>query len=160
MANIRVGSGYDIHQLKPNLPFLLGGISIKHNKGILAHSDGDIVFHALSDAILGAAALGDIGCYFPDTDPENKNINSREILVSVLEKLANMSYQIGNVDITIVLERPKLQPIIADIKSSVANSLNTPLTNVNIKATTSEGMGFIGKKKGVACYATVLIEKM
>jgi len=160
MTNIRVGIGYDVHQLKPNLPFVLGGVNINHNKGILAHSDGDIIFHALSDALLGAAALGDIGHFFPDNNPKYKNINSGKILVFVLEKLFELSYQIVNVDIIIVLEKPKLQSIISKIKKSVADYLKIDITNVNIKATTSERMGFVGREEGIACYATVLVEKI
>lgn len=160
MTNIRIGTGYDVHQLKNNLPFLLGGIEVSHYKGVVAHSDGDIVFHALSDALLGAAALGDIGHFFPDTDAEFKNMDSSIILSSVLDELSKLSYQIVNVDITIVLERPKLQPIISTIKKSVAKYLKTQLDQVNIKATTSEKMGFVGKEEGVVCYASVLIEKI
>ena len=160
MTNLRIGTGYDVHQLKNNLPLLLGGVEVSHNKGIVAHSDGDIVFHALSDALLGAAALGDIGHFFPDTDPAFKNMDSSVILSSVLSELSKLSYQIVNVDITIVLERPKLQPIIPAIKNSVAKYLKTQLNQVNIKATTSEKMGFVGKEEGVVCYASVLIEKI
>lgn len=160
MTNLRIGTGYDVHQLKNNLPLLLGGVEVSHNKGIVAHSDGDIVFHALSDALLGAAALGDIGHFFPDTDPAFKNMDSSVILSSVLSELSKLSYQIVNADITIVLERPKLQPIIPAIKNSVAKYLKTQLNQVNIKATTSEKMGFVGKEEGVVCYASVLIEKI
>ncbi len=160
MTNLRIGTGYDVHQLKNNLPLLLGGIEVSHNKGIVAHSDGDIIFHALSDALLGAAALGDIGHFFPDTDPAFKNMDSSVILSSVLSELSKLSYQIVNADITIVLERPKLQPHIPTIKKSVAKYLKTQLNQVNIKATTSEKMGFVGKEEGVVCYASVLIEKI
>tara|TARA_B100000427_G_C15404753_1_gene549296 strand:- start:372 stop:854 length:483 start_codon:yes stop_codon:yes gene_type:complete len=160
MTNLRIGTGYDVHQLKNNLPLLLGGIEVSHNKGIVAHSDGDIIFHALSDALLGAAALGDIGHFFPDTDPAFKNMDSSVILSSVLSELSKLSYQIVNADITIVLERPKLQPHIPAIKKSVAKYLKTQLNQVNIKATTSEKMGFVGKEEGVVCYASVLIEKI
>ena len=160
MTNLRIGTGYDVHQLKNNLPLLLGGVEVSHNKGIVAHSDGDIVFHALSDALLGAAALGDIGHFFPDTDPAFKNMDSSVILSSVLSELSKLSYQIVNADITIVLERPKLQPIIPAIKNSVAKYLKTQLNQVNIKATTSEKMGVVGREEGVVCYASVLIEKI
>jgi len=160
MTNLRIGTGYDVHQLKNNLPFILGGIEVTHNKGVVAHSDGDIVFHALSDALLGAAALGDIGHFFPDTDPSYKNMDSSIILSSVLFELSKLSYKIVNVDITIVLEQPKLQPIIPAIKNSVAKYLQTQLNQVNIKATTSEKMGFVGNEEGVVCYASVLIEKI
>ena len=160
MTNIRIGTGYDVHKLKSNLPFLLGGIELNHSKGIVAHSDGDILFHALSDALLGAAALGDIGCFFPDTDSGNKDIDSSLILSFVLNKILKLSYKILNIDVTLVLEKPKLQPIIPRIKKSVSESLKIQLDQVNIKATTSEKMGFIGAEKGVACYAVVLIEKI
>tara|TARA_B100000530_G_C15901313_1_gene465497 strand:+ start:163 stop:645 length:483 start_codon:yes stop_codon:yes gene_type:complete len=160
MTNLRIGTGYDVHQLKNNLPFLLGGVEVAHNKGVVAHSDGDIVFHALSDALLGAAALGDIGHFFPDTDPAYENMDSSIILSSVLAELSTLSYEIVNVDITIVLERPKLQSIIPVIKNSVAKHLKAQLNQVNIKATTSEKMGFVGNEEGVVCYASVLIEKI
>ena len=160
MTNIRVGIGYDIHKLESNLPFLLGGISLDYQKGIVAHSDGDIVFHALSDALLGAAALGDIGHFFPDDDPKYKNINSAIILKSVIEHLVDLNYEVVNVDVTIVLEKPKLQPIIHSIKNTVAQHLNVNSDQVNIKATTSEKMGFVGREEGIVCYAVVLIEKI
>ena len=160
MTNIRVGMGYDIHQLGDNLPFLLGGVQIDYPKGILAHSDGDIVFHSIADALLGAAGLGDIGHFFPDNDMKYKNIDSSLILSEVILKLRNLSYAIGNIDITIVLEQPKLSLIIPDIKTSISNQLKIDEDCVNIKATTSEGMGFIGIGKGIACYAIVLIQKI
>ena len=160
MTNIRVGIGYDIHKLASNLPFLIGGINLDYKKGVVAHSDGDIVFHALSDALLGAAALGDIGHFFPDDDPKYKNINSAIILKSVVEKLASLNYQVVNVDVTIVLEKPKLQPIIHNVKNTVAQHLNVNADQVNIKATTSEKMGFVGREDGIVCYAVVLIEKI
>ena len=160
MTGIRVGFGYDFHKLKSDLPFFLGGVEISHYKGVVAHSDGDILLHSISDALLGAAALGDIGCFFPDDDPRNKNINSTIILSSVMKKLNNLSFNIVNVDSTILLEKPKLQPLIQDIKTSLADLLSLSLDQINIKATTGEGIGSIGKEDGVACYATVLIEKI
>tara|TARA_Y100001968_G_C19438400_1_gene761114 strand:+ start:1195 stop:1677 length:483 start_codon:yes stop_codon:yes gene_type:complete len=160
MTNIRVGIGYDIHQLKLNLPFILGGIKINHKKGVVAHSDGDILFHAISDALLGAAGLGDIGHFFPDNDPKHKNINSAIILSDVLDKLGKLSYNIVNIDVTIVLEKPKLSAILSPIKQSIATCLKLKENQINIKATTSERMGFIGEEKGIACYAVVLIEKI
>ena len=160
MTNIRVGMGYDIHQLEDNLPFLLGGVQIDYPKGILAHSDGDIVFHSIADALLGAAGLGDIGLFFPDNDMKYKNIDSSLILSEVILKLRNLSYAIGNIDITIVLEQPKLSLIIPEIKTSISNQLKIDEDCVNIKATTSEGMGFFGIGKGIACYAIVLIQKI
>ena len=160
MGDIRIGIGYDVHQLKLNLPFLLGGVEVDYTKGVVAHSDGDIVLHAISDALLGAAALGDIGCFFPDDDKKYKNIDSTKILSEVLLKLDNLSYKLVNVDVTIVLEQPKLSSIIAKIRISVSKCLKLNLNRVNIKATTTEKMGFIGKEEGIACYAVVLIEKI
>jgi len=160
MTNIRVGMGYDVHQLDENNTFLLGGVHIDYKKGIVAHSDGDIVFHALADALLGAAGLGDIGHFFPDTDMKYKNLDSSLIIASVLEKLKQLSYDIVNIDITVVLEKPKLQPYLYDIKTSISNYLKISSNNINIKATTSEGMGFVGKGHGIACYSVVLIEKV
>ena len=160
MTSIRVGFGYDFHKLKSDLPFFLGGVKISHYKGVVAHSDGDILLHSISDALLGAAALGDIGCFFPDDDPRNKNINSTIILSSVMKKLNDLSFNIVNVDSTILLEKPKLQPLIQDIKTSLADLLSLSLDQINIKATTGEGIGSIGKEDGVACYVTVLIEKI
>ena len=159
MTNIRIGMGYDVHRLDDNLPLILGGVDIEFKKGIVAHSDGDIVLHALSDALLGAAGLGDIGHFFPDTDVKNKNLDSSFILIDVLEKLKQLSYCIVNLDITIVLEKPKLQPHIHSIKESLSNILRLSTNFINIKATTSEGMGFVGKNNGIACYSVVLIEK-
>jgi 2-C-methyl-D-erythritol 2,4-cyclodiphosphate synthase len=160
MTNLRVGNGYDVHRLQDNLNFLLGGINISHSKGIVAHSDGDILLHTISDALLGAAALGDIGCFFPDTESKYKNLNSVVILDFVLNELKNLSFQVVNIDIIIVLERPKLNPFIPQIKQSLSHLLHIGIDRLNIKATTSEKMGFIGREEGVACYATVLIEKI
>ena len=160
MTNIRVGIGYDVHQLQSNLPFILGGIELESEKGMVAHSDGDILIHALSDALLGAAGLGDIGRFFPDTDPKYQNINSAIILSDVLSKLRHLSYQIVNIDITVVLEKPKLQLRIQDITESLSRLLSICVDQINIKATTSERMGFVGEEKGIACYAVVLIEKI
>ena len=159
MNSIRVGNGYDVHQLKENLPFILGGVNIKYTKGIVAHSDGDVLLHAISDALLGAASLGDIGHFFPDTDQKYKDIDSKLILRKVCDELNQLSFSIINVDVTVVLEKPKLQPYINTIKESVAHLLMIPLDHTNIKATTSETMGFIGRGEGIVCYATVLIQK-
>lgn len=159
MTDIRIGNGYDIHQLKDDLPFIIGGVKINYHKGIVAHSDGDVLLHAISDALLGAAALGDIGHFFPDTDPKFKNINSAIILNKVCDKLNKLSFNIINIDVTLVLEKPKLAPYINSIKQSVASLLNIPLNRTNIKATTSEKMGFVGRGEGIICYASVLIEK-
>ena len=160
MTNIRIGIGYDVHQLQSGLPFILGGVKLESDKGIVAHSDGDILYHSIADALLGAAALGDIGEFFPDNNPKYKNMDSKVILLDVVSRLKKMSYSIVNIDVTIVLERPKLNPLISKIKSSVSNCLSIDLDQLNIKATTSERMGFVGEEKGVACYSVVLIEKI
>tara|TARA_B100001559_G_C15918569_1_gene357622 strand:- start:33 stop:515 length:483 start_codon:yes stop_codon:yes gene_type:complete len=160
MTNIRIGIGYDVHQLQSGLPFILGGVKLESDKGIVAHSDGDILYHSIADALLGAAALGDIGKFFPDNNPKYKNMDSKVILLDVVSRLQKMSYSIVNIDATIVLERPKLNPLISKIKSSVSNCLSIDLDQLNIKATTSERMGFVGEEKGVACYSVVLIEKI
>ena len=160
MTNLRVGNGYDVHELKSGYKFLLGGVEIEYTKGIVAHSDGDIVFHSISDALLGAAAMGDIGHFFPDDDPKYKDINSLFILNHILEKLNRLSFVIVNVDVTIVLERPKLKFYIPSIKKSVSKGLKISPSQVNIKATTSEKMGFVGREEGIVCYTTVLIEKI
>mgnify|MGYP001324019554 CR=1 FL=1 len=160
MTNIRVGMGYDIHQLDENLPFFLGGVNIEYKKGIVAHSDGDIVFHAIADALLGAAGLGDIGHFFPDDNPKYYNMDSTLIIKEVLLKLKKLQYSIVNIDITIVLEKPKLALLIARIKESISKHLKINIEYINVKATTSEGMGFVGKENGIACYSVVLIEKI
>ena len=160
MSNIRVGMGYDVHQLKHNLPFILGGLKLNYNKGIVAHSDGDIVFHAIADALLGAAGLGDIGHFFPDDNPKYYNMDSTLIIKEVLLKLKKLQYSIVNIDITIVLEKPKLALLIARIKESISKHLKINIEYINVKATTSEGMGFVGKENGIACYSVVLIEKI
>ena len=150
--------GYDVHQLDENNTFLLGGVHIDYEKGIVAHSDGDIVFHALADALLGAAGLGDIGHFFPDTDMKYKNLDSSLIIVSVLEKLKQLSYDIVNIDITVVLETPKLQPYLYDIKNSISNYLKISSNNINIKATTNEKSGLIGSGDFIACWSNVSLK--
>ena len=159
MSNLRVGNGYDVHQLDDNLELILGGIKVPSSKGIIAHSDGDILIHAVSDALLGAAGLGDIGHFFPDTDLRNKGIDSSKILADVCTKLKKESFLVVNVDATIVLQTPKLSSFIVSIKNSLSNLLGIQSSRVNIKATTGENMGFVGRGEGIACYATVLIEK-
>tara|TARA_Y100000814_G_scaffold282706_1_gene248015 strand:+ start:174 stop:659 length:486 start_codon:yes stop_codon:yes gene_type:complete len=159
MTNIRVGMGYDVHQLDYGLPFLLGGFQLNYEKGIVAHSDGDILLHTIADALLGAAGLGDIGHFFPDNNPKYKNLDSRVIIAEVLSRLEELSYKIINTDITIVLQKPKIVSIIPDIKRSLSDCLSIEQDRINIKATTTEWMGFVGQEKGIACYAVVLIEK-
>ena len=157
MKNYRVGVGYDIHQLKENNTLILGGVSIPHYKGTVAHSDGDVVIHAICDALLGASGLGDIGHFYPDNDKNFKNIDSKILLIDVFKKIQEKGYFIVNIDVSIVLETPKLKDYLLDMKSQISSCVNITINDINIKATTSEKLGFIGKEEGVACYATTLI---
>ena len=155
---MRIGHGYDAHQFTAGRPLILGGVDIPHDKGLAAHSDGDAVIHALCDALLGAAALGDIGSYFPDTDPEFKNIDSRILLRKIASMLTEQSYGVCNADITILAQAPRMSPHITAMRSILAEDLGVNVSAINIKATTTETMGFIGRKEGIAVYAVVLIE--
>jgi len=157
--NIRVGSGFDVHQLAAGRPFILGGIEIPHEKGILGHSDADVLIHAICDALLGAAGLKDIGYYFPDTSSDFKNIDSSILLARVIGLLSEGGYRIGNLDSTVVCERPKIGPHVDAMKEKLSNILKISKTEISIKATTNEKMGFIGKEEGIVAYATVLIFK-
>ena len=155
--NIRVGFGFDVHQLKEGLTFTLGGIVIPHSKGALGHSDADVLIHAICDALLGAAGLKDIGHYFPDTSSEFKNIDSKILLKRVIALLAEKNYTVGNVDATLCLEKPKINPFIDQMKTTLAPILNISVDDISIKATTNETMGFVGREEGVAAYAVALI---
>lgn len=157
---MRVGHGYDAHTFIAGRPLILGGVTIPHDRGLLAHSDGDAVIHALCDSLLGAVALGDIGTFFPDTDSTYKNIDSRILLRQVMTIIRNKGYRVGNVDITILAQAPKIMPYTLEMKSNLAADLGVETSDVNIKATTTEGMGFVGRKEGIAVYATVLIIKL
>ncbi len=157
MKNYRVGVGYDIHQLKENNTLILGGVLIPHYKGTVAHSDGDVVLHAVCDALLGAAGLGDIGHFFPDNDEKFKNISSIILLKDVFQMIQKKGFLVVNIDVSIVLEAPKLKAYLSDMKTEISKCVNLSENDVNIKATTSEKLGFIGKEEGVACYATTLI---
>lgn len=155
---MRIGHGYDVHAFIAGRPLILGGVNIPYEKGLAAHSDGDAVIHALCDAMLGAAALGDIGSHFPDTDKKFKNIDSRILLRRTAGLLQEKSYRLINADITIVAQAPKMSPHIAAMRDNLAVDLKTDASNINIKATTSEGMGFIGRLEGIAVHAVALIE--
>lgn len=159
MVNIRIGNGYDVHALAPGLPLWLGGIRVEHEKGCIAHSDGDVVIHALCDALLGAAALGDIGMHFPDTAAEFKNIDSKLLLRRTVNLLAGQGYRIGNVDCTICLQRPKVRPYIDTMRETLAGVMGIAVDRVSVKATTSERLGFVGREEGVSAYATALVYK-
>ena len=158
MKNFRVGVGYDIHQLKNNNKLILGGVLIPHYKGTVAHSDGDVVIHAICDALLGAAGLGDIGHFFPDDDDSFKDIDSTVLLKKVFKMIQQNSFFVVNIDVSIVLEVPKLKNYLLEMKSQISKCVNISVNDVNIKATTSEKLGFIGREEGVACYATTLIK--
>lgn len=154
---IRIGHGFDVHKFSPGTQIVLGGVSIAHTQGIEAHSDGDVVLHALCDALLGAAALGDIGQHFPDTDSAYENIDSRVLLREVYAKITAKNYQLGNADVTIIAEQPKLAPHLSDMKKHIAADLASDASLINLKATTTEGLGFAGKEQGIAAHAVVTI---
>jgi len=156
---LRIGQGYDVHAFTTGRPLILGGVTIPHEKGLAAHSDGDAVIHALCDALLGAAALGDIGKHFPDTDAQFRNIDSRILLRRIADLLRQRSWRISNADITIVAQAPKMSPHITAMRANLAADLGIEVDTLNIKATTSEGMGFIGRLEGIAVYAVALIEQ-
>lgn len=155
--NFRIGFGYDVHQLKEGIPFWLGGVEIAHHKGAKGHSDADVLLHAICDAILGAAALGDIGTHFPDTDQAYKGIASSILLQKTGELLAASGYKIGNIDSTICLQIPKVKPFIPQMQDQIAKVLGLQENQVSVKATTEERLGFTGREEGVSAHAVVLI---
>lgn len=155
--SVRIGFGYDSHRFKDGDHIIVGGEKISFDKGLDAHSDGDVLLHALCDALLGAAAMGDIGKHFPDNDPKFKDIDSSELVKSVVLELEKKRYVVGNIDSTIILEKPKLALHIPAMQKNLSELLNISLGNVNVKATTNEGMGFIGRGEGVAAYVTVIL---
>jgi len=159
MIGCKVGFGYDVHRFTENRPLILGGLTIPHPKGLLGHSDADVLLHAIADALLGAANLGDIGMMFPDDDPSYKDIASSILLEKVVEMISNRGYRIGNLDVTLVLQSPKISDYIPEMKKKVAGLLKIDEPDISIKAKTSEGMGFIGREEGISAYATVLIFK-
>ncbi len=156
---IRVGFGYDVHQLKDGLEFWLGGIMIPHTKGALGHSDADVLIHAICDALLGAANLRDIGFHFPDTVKEYKGIDSKILLKDVIDLLNNKGYEIGNIDCTICLQSPKINPFIPLMIEILTSVLNISQDQLSIKATTTEKLGFVGSEEGISAYAVALIQK-
>ncbi len=157
--NIRVGFGFDVHPLEEGIPFFLGGVLIDHTKGAKGHSDADVTIHAICDALLGAAALGDIGKHFPDTSDKFKGIDSKILLKEVVALLASHQYKTGNVDVTLVLEKPKIKPHVELMQQTLADVMQLSTGDVSIKATTNEKMGFVGREEGVAAYAVALIFK-
>lgn len=156
---IRVGFGYDVHRLDEGYPFWLGGIQISHHKGSVGHSDGDVLIHAICDALLGAASLRDIGMHFPDTDKTLKGIDSKILLAKTLTIVKAKGYTIGNIDSTICLQRPKIKDYIPEMQRVLANILEIGVEDISIKATTTEKLGFTGREEGIEAYAVVLVEK-
>lgn len=159
MVKIRVGFGYDVHQLGEGEEFWLGGIQIPHHKGNIAHSDGDVLIHAICDALLGAANMRDIGFHFPDTSAQFKKIDSKILLKQTVDLLATKGYSVGNIDSTICLQRPKIKDFIPVMQQILADVIGVDVEDVSIKATTTEKLGFVGTEDGIAAYATVLIER-
>ena len=155
----RIGHGYDVHRLTEGRPLVLGGVEIPYERGLLGHSDADVLTHAAMDAILGALALGDIGQHFPDSDPTYAGISSVLLLEKVAGLLRNAGYGLGNIDITVLLEKPKLAGYIPKMRESLAEALSVPVSSVSIKATTEEGLGFTGAGEGIAAHAVVLLEQ-
>lgn len=159
MNNMRIGFGFDVHRMTEGRKFFLGGIEIKHSKGAEGHSDADVLIHAVCDALLGAANLGDIGKHFPDTSSEYKDIDSKILLKKVCVLLKSNSYSIGNIDTTVCLEHPKISPYIPEMIRILSGVMDAAEDVISIKATTNEKMGFIGRDEGIACYAVALVFK-
>jgi len=156
---IKVGFGFDVHQLKDGLDFWLGGIKVPHTKGGLGHSDADVLIHAICDALLGAANLGDIGKHFPDSSEEFKGIDSKILLKEVVKMISERGYSIGNIDSTVCLQKPKIGPYIPEMQKVLASCMNIDSEDISIKATTTERLSFVGREEGVSAYTTVLIQK-
>lgn len=154
---MRIGHGFDVHKFGPGDHVVLGGVTIPYEQGLLAHSDGDVLIHALCDALLGAAGLGDIGKHFPDTDPEFEGADSRNLLRHVIGLLKEQNWAVGNIDSTIVAQAPKMAPHIESMRAKLAADLDVDITAVNVKATTTEKLGFTGRKEGIAAHAVVLL---
>lgn len=156
---IRVGFGYDVHQLVPNRELWLGGIKFEHELGLLGHSDADVLIHAICDALLGAANMRDIGYHFPDTASEFTNVDSKILLAKTVELIGTKGYSVGNIDATVCAERPKLKARIPEMQQVLAEVMHVDVDDISIKATTTEKLGFTGREEGISAYATVLIEK-
>lgn len=159
MSTLRIGQGFDVHQLIEGRQLIIGGVTIPHEKGLLGHSDADVLLHAICDALIGAAALGDIGQHFSDSDPRYKNIDSRVLLRNVHNLLENNHYEIVNIDATIIAQAPKMAPHIPAMIANIAQDLQTSARNINIKAKTAEHLGAIGRKEGIVAEAVCLIDR-
>jgi len=156
---IKVGFGFDVHQLKDNHPFIVGGVLLEHHRGAFGHSDADVLTHAICDALLGAANLGDIGHHFKNTDERWRGISSLILLKKCVELIAEKGFQVGNVDAMLCLEAPKIKPYINEMKANIAKAMGCDMEDISIKATTGETMGFVGREEGVVAYAACLIQK-
>ena len=159
MHNIRIGQAVDIHQLVEGRKLILGGVEINHTKGLLGHSDADVLVHASGESILGALALGDLGKHFPDTDPKYKGANSLDLLSHIYDMMNEMGYQIGNVDATILAERPKMAPHILQMRTNIANILKCDIEDISIKATRGEKLGFVGNEEGIVSVSVCILER-
>ncbi|AJD89427.1 2-C-methyl-D-erythritol 2,4-cyclodiphosphate synthase [Jeotgalibacillus malaysiensis] len=155
----RIGQGYDVHQLAENRPLIIGGVTIPYEKGLLGHSDADVLLHVVADAALGAIGEGDIGRHFPDTDPEFKDADSKKLLQHVWGIVREHGYRLGNIDCTIIAQKPKMAPHIGDMHTVIAELLEASETQVNVKATTTEKLGFEGREEGIAAQAVILLQK-
>ena len=156
---MRIGHGYDVHRLVEDRDLIIGGVKIPHTLGLLGHSDADVLLHAVSDALLGAAGMGDIGKHFPDTDPQYKGADSLKLLEIVGKKVVGSGYHISNIDVTMIAQKPKLRPYIEEMEGNIARALNIDASRVNVKATTEERLGFTGTEEGMSCHAVCLLEE-
>ena len=158
ISDLRIGHGYDVHKLVAGRPLILGGVDIPHESGLLGHSDADVLTHAIMDALLGALALGDIGKLFPDSDPAYKGANSLELAAEVARRIRVAGYEIGNIDATVIAQRPKLAPYIEQMRENIARALTVSVGAISVKATTEEHLGFSGREEGIAAHAVCLLE--
>ncbi len=156
---MRIGHGYDVHKLVEGRDLILGGVKIEHTLGLLGHSDADVLLHAVSDALLGAAGLGDIGKHFPDTDPQYKGADSLKLLEIVAQRVKEAGYRVSNIDVTMIAQKPKLRPYIEQMEANIARAVGVEVSRINVKATTEERLGFTGTEQGMACHAVCLLEE-
>lgn len=159
MSNIRIGHGYDVHKLAENRDLIIGGVKIPHTLGLLGHSDADVLLHAVSDALLGALALGDIGKHFPDTDPNYKGADSLKLLEKVVELISEKGYEVSNLDAVIIAQKPKLAPYIDQMRKNIADTCHADISQVSVKATTEERLGFTGREEGISAHCVALLER-
>lgn len=159
MTDFRIGHGYDVHKLTKGRDLILGGVKIDHKLGLLGHSDADVVLHAVSDSLLGAVALGDIGKHFPDTDDKYKGADSRVLLREVYSKIKQLGFKVSNLDVTVIAQKPKLLPFIEKMRENIANDIETDISRVNVKATTEEKLGFTGREEGISAHSVCIVYK-